>query len=349
MSDYEKMDERYERMNPAERKRYHERIILGMVYDLGDFLEVVEQERPDFTIRLSGFDLRFGVEVTQMFPNESIARLNLLDGYMSQLFDGGPLRHRDDAKNLTVTEATVSDKDGTIKHENLRMIVTPQVTREQFRQTLAAAIRTKTGRDYDVSSLGHLNLIILDWFHLASDLSQYAIDTFLDDSVISALLDSPFREVYLVTFDTSSTSAGNKDSIVRPRAKVVPLQQLLLANRYFVTASAIDSHAEMECVDTDHLSRLASEHLVTVQQIGSLVDVDGLVCARYRGSAAGIRESGMVLYEYGDYSVAENRVEPVETFAAGIAADITQSVNSYTLNWSYARDARGSVPESDDL
>lgn len=349
MSDFESVAERYSRMSPAERKRHQERVILGMVYDPMDFIEVVEQERPDFAIRRSAVDdAPFGVEITQMFPNETIARLNLLDGYMGQLFQGGPLRHRDDTENLTVSEISVSDKDGVVRHENLTAIVTPQATRLQFRQELAATIHAKTGRGYDMTSLSHLNLIILDWFHLASDLSQYAVDTFLDDSVVSALLESPFREIYLVTYDTSSASPRNEDGSVTPQAKVVPLQQLLLANRYFVTASAIDSHAEIICTDTAHLSRLTSEHIVAIQQIGWLVEVDGLVCVRYRGSAAGARESGMVLYEYGDYFVIEDQVAPTESFNAEIAADIVESVRSHTLNWSYARDVRSFVPENGD-
>jgi hypothetical protein len=69
-------------MNHTERKRALERIILEMVYDPKDFAEIVEGERPDFTLKRQDSGPVFGVEVTQLFEDESMARLNLLDGYM---------------------------------------------------------------------------------------------------------------------------------------------------------------------------------------------------------------------------------------------------------------------------
>jgi hypothetical protein len=67
-------------MTPEERKQAQETTIVEMVFNLDEFAEVKPAERPDFTLRRTAASLPFGVEVTQLFPNESMARLDLVHG-----------------------------------------------------------------------------------------------------------------------------------------------------------------------------------------------------------------------------------------------------------------------------
>lgn len=69
----------------SEHQRDHERTILEMAYDVNAFHSVVPRERPDFALQFRDGDLPFGVEITQLFPDESHARPNLVDGYAQQL------------------------------------------------------------------------------------------------------------------------------------------------------------------------------------------------------------------------------------------------------------------------
>lgn len=48
-----------------------------MACGVNAFHSVVLRERPDFALQFRGGDLPFGVEITQLFPDESHVRLNL--------------------------------------------------------------------------------------------------------------------------------------------------------------------------------------------------------------------------------------------------------------------------------
>src|SRR4051794_19752253 len=63
----------FDGMSPAERKRAQEAAILEMAYDLTAYHAVGPGERPDFTLSRFESSTQFGVEITQLFPNESIA------------------------------------------------------------------------------------------------------------------------------------------------------------------------------------------------------------------------------------------------------------------------------------
>lgn len=60
-------------MDPEERKRAQETAILEMAYDLSAFVRVEPGERLDFTLSHTEGAAAFGVEITQIFPNESHA------------------------------------------------------------------------------------------------------------------------------------------------------------------------------------------------------------------------------------------------------------------------------------
>jgi hypothetical protein len=74
----------YAGMTPAERKRALE-AGRDMAYDRTVFAGVNEGERPNFTLWRDAAAEFFGVEVTQSFPSEARARLNLVSGYMHRL------------------------------------------------------------------------------------------------------------------------------------------------------------------------------------------------------------------------------------------------------------------------
>lgn len=347
MTDRESQN-RFEGMTPVERKRAQERIILEMVYDPTEFAEITERERPDFSLRRLTTDDPFGVEVTQVFENESIARLNLLDGYMAQLFEGGRHRHKDDVKRLDVVEFTISDKDGVVKQDNVRGVIAKRPTREDFRKQLAQMIRGKSARGYDASYFSHLNLIILDWFHLGFDPGSYSSTDFLDSEVRGALLNSRFHEVYLISYDTTSDAVKNEDGAVTPQARIAPLQQLLIVERFFLTGSAIDAHSSVQCSDVAHLGRLTAQHVTQALGIGVLVEHQNQVCVRYRGTIVSLDETGVKVFEHGDYPYSTTSIEPHEVLPDTISVEVTESVDSHAFGWGYTLPARTPWNPGDD-
>ena len=90
-------------------KRANERSILRTVYDVAEFEEILESERPDFLLRRAAADV-FGVEVTEIFATEADARAANHPEYLAELFEGGRYKHSADKKLLPVVRVPVSPR-----------------------------------------------------------------------------------------------------------------------------------------------------------------------------------------------------------------------------------------------
>ena len=111
-------------MDSEERKRAQETAILEMAYNLADFARVEPRERPDFALSRTVGATAFGVEITQIFPNESHARLNLVSGYHHRLWSGGAHLHKRDVRILQSVTVGITDKDGNVKQTGVPAIIT---------------------------------------------------------------------------------------------------------------------------------------------------------------------------------------------------------------------------------
>ena len=301
----------FEGMAPAERKRAQESVILELVYGPRSAeVDIRPGERPDFTLVHSGSDSPHGVEVTQLFPNESMARLNLIHGYHHHLWSGGDHFHKDDREVLNSVRVNIRDKDGNVKHTDMpAIIVENPATPIAFRSALREAIRTKSAKGYDTDgTLRHINLVILDWFCLSFDPNDYFSDHFFDDDVRRALRECPFREVLTVVATSRpkeaqqpAEAAPPADPTHHPAFCVVPLQELLLMERVFVTGHMIDQEFREHLRSAEHLNRLVVDHVTRVQGYGEPVDHDGSVYVRYGASMVQVNERGMLVLESRDF------------------------------------------------
>lgn len=209
----------------AERRRYTARdvelAVLRTVYDVATFATVKQRERPDFELAYGGSAKPFGVEVTEIYANESEARLANLDGYLQELWDGKPHRHRDDIETLRTGPAKFLDKDGNVTGE------VPAVMMEVSKipplpSLIAERINRKNGHFAEyVSGLTHVNLIIHDRVsHAAPSVDQvFDSSIFLSDETRAALNSASFNEVFLV-----SATDGNSDQVVRPLRALAMLE-----------------------------------------------------------------------------------------------------------------------------
>jgi hypothetical protein len=324
--------------SPEERKRAQETTILEMVYDRSEFQTVTPRERPDFALVPHGrHALPFGVEVTQLFPDQSHARLNLVDGYAARLFSGGDHLHRDDVEALQRVTVQVSDSDGNVKYEELPAILSERPGLAVFRQALADTIRVKSSRNYETAEFTHTNLIILDWFHLPFDGEDYTSGHFFDDGVREALRECPFREVYLVVNSTHSSGEAHTTTKVR----IVRLQQLLAMERVFATGHVIDEEMRGRLRDVAHLNRLTLDHVSRVQGYGSAIEQEGTLHLKYRGSFVAITESGTLLSDHQDLPLPpHDEIHISETLDPAVESTVLERAFAGDFHWGYSEPAR---------
>ncbi len=292
-------DDPFAGMTSAERKRAQERIILEFVYRPDDFDEIDERERPDFALRSNADTEPFGVEITQMFPDGSHARVHMMPGYLESLWEGARHRHRDDVDRLQATTAKVTDKDGNVKHENLPVVLVEHPpTRSDFHAVLAETIEGKSGLNYDYTEFQHINLIVLDWFRLDFNAQRYSASLLLNERVRDALRATPFREVHLLTYDTgpdTSSKAPTKDDdrFVRTLRRV-PLKELMLLDRFYSACHGINEILDGTDRDDDavYLNRLACEFVTRRLKIGKIVNERGGPHVQFGSAAVALTEEG---------------------------------------------------------
>ena len=325
-------------MTPEERKRAQETAILEMVYQVARFHSVTPTERPDFELVQRVNMEPFGVEITQLFINESIARFNLIPGYTRRLWSGGSHLHKNDVKVLQSVRVEVSDKDGNIRHKDLPAVMTEIPSLAAFRARLCQAIRKKSDKGYDSTNYSHINLVVLDWFGLEFDASQYWTDRFFDDEVRASLRESPFREVFLVVNHT----AARNDEESEPRgndARIIPLQQLLAMERFYVTGHMIAECVD-QLVDVNELNRLTIDHVSRVQGYGHPVECEGRPFLRYGGNLLEIGEQGMRVRDSADYGSDDYQMITIpDRMAPVIEARVTEKANANVFGCGFAEKA----------
>lgn len=330
----------FEGMSPEERKRAQETAILEMAYDLTAYHAVEPGERPDFVLFRFENSIPFGVEITQLFPNESIARLNLVHGYHHRLWSGGSHLHKSDRKILQAGKAEVRDKEGNVKHTDLPVVLVERAGLTDFRLALRRVIEEKAAKGYDVSELAHTNLVIMDWFDLNFDPRDYYSDRFFDNDVRDALRGSPFREIYLLVRGVSEAGA-EEDSDRHPNRRVIPLQQLLIMERTYVTGRMIDEEYRGYLRDTAHLNDLTVDHLSRIQGYGEPVDVEGRTFLRYRGIDVEISERGMQIRDHQDFRLEDRPTAIIEDrLPAEVEARVTERAATNVFGFGYAERAR---------
>ncbi|RKN17269.1 hypothetical protein D7147_21795 [Micromonospora musae] len=332
-------------MTPAERKRAQELAILEAVYDLSNFRSVISRERPDFALSRSIGSKPLGVEVTQLFFHESHARFNLIAGYAHRLWSGGSHLHKNDVKTLKSVRVKISDAEGDVRYPDLPAVMMETPSIAEYRTALRDVILTKTGRGYDLGEFSHVNLVILDWFDLSFNATDYRTDRFFDDEVREALRECPFREVLLVLHNTARDTNDDFDQVARPDARIVPLQQLLAMERFYAAGHSIDKQSSGDLRDVAELNRLTIDHVSRVQGYGQPVECEGRPFLHYRGTLIELSDRGMQIRESSDSelpnyptSIIPDRLEP------RIEQRVTQEISANIFGFGFARPANRANP-----
>jgi hypothetical protein len=339
---------------PGSDKRERERALFGAVYEDASFAEVTHGDAPDFVLRRHPAEAAFGVEVTEVFETGTDARVRFHPTYVSHLLTGGRHMHRDDVDVLQLTAVTIHDADGKLKAEHVPAIVRKAATSEQRYGAIAKSVTRKTLQAANYrGDLSHINLIIGDCFDTSNDGvaadGEYAVPDLLVPALRAALLQSPFREVFLV----GETLDGQR--------RYRPLQQLLLLEAFFLFCAAcrsfpgaLEGGADFQFSDVIPLfvqiQRGSGMRLWTASVGGSLV-------AMYRGAGARLEGGSVGIVDFGDHpspapaAVPPPRFDP-EVVAAleGYSATFTAKNRFRTVLAMDARrvDERTGAPEAPD-
>lgn len=177
-----------------------ERKIFDFVYfDRISNYSIIESENPDFKINEKISYKNFGVEITELYLSDSLARLNNVPEYLNSILTKEKYIHKDDKIHLKVSNLEIESKDG-VKKGNVKGII-HQKNIDTFLNKVIEIIEKKNKKfsNYD-KNLNHVNLIIYDcesfFIGLNSD-NFYKV--FFNKKIEKVLLNSNFREIFLVT------------------------------------------------------------------------------------------------------------------------------------------------------
>jgi hypothetical protein len=211
-------------------KKQIERDILSLVYENNKYGQIVDSERPDFRIKNKGFDIPFGVEITEFYFSQSNARIRNIPDYFTEILDSDQYRHKDDKKILEVVEFEIFAPDGTSKGKT-RGVFQEAPPPNEYVEMIRSAILNKEQKFKEYAQdLAHINLLIFDTEHRFQTVpvSQF-FRNFFTPQLKDTLYSSNFREIFLITI------------LEKSRKIYLPLKMLLLlANFYMVGQLILD-------------------------------------------------------------------------------------------------------------
>jgi hypothetical protein len=169
---------------------------------------VKTHESPDFVCSRNNTPI-LGVEVTELYHNETDARLKNLDGYGLSLLGDGDFRHKQDKKNIRV-ELIKYFKKGDTKGREIKAIIQEPPSLAQSISILGNTIKTKESKIVTYLQVcPEVDLVIDDASYLLR-FDKYE-DLFRPLSKLMnrlTIVNSRFREIFLII-------KNNQNMIVR--------------------------------------------------------------------------------------------------------------------------------------
>lgn len=185
-----------------------EKRILRMVYSEDKYVVEGEIEQPDFRLNTLDDGFVFGVEITELYANESSARLKKIDNYVNDIIDNEKYRHKKDKKDLPiVTFASIPEGDEqSMTFKGVHIKKPPNLI--MMIKNLENAIRSKTekAKKYD-DTLSVIDLVVYDYecnynSIKVDDLYGYVYTSQMEET----LNECGFREVYFITNSSDGES-----------------------------------------------------------------------------------------------------------------------------------------------
>lgn len=219
-----------------------------------------------------------------------------------------------------------------------------------FRAGLTELINHKSGLAYDLDGFSHVNLVILDWYHLHFDASKYSTSLLVDDSVRQALVSTPFREVDLLIY---SSASGNDDSGTEAAPdmrtptqdlKRIRLKQLTLFDRFYCACRAINDHLEAtglgETATPGYINEVACG-IVARLLACPVVTHAGVPYVRFGASAVALTEERFSILDYEEHPIKnELTVDVANPLSTDDESQILQVLSQHSMETGgFAEDA----------
>ncbi|MDR7130630.1 hypothetical protein J2X69_002986 [Algoriphagus sp. 4150] len=186
-------------MNIKSEKHAKELKIFNMVYGNKNDLIAMPKDKPDIWVdNLKGEN--FGVEITELYKDQSEARLNNVKGYLNKIINLQEYIHKHDKENLK--KVNISYYDKSRKEEvNIPSVLTKAAGFEEYFKLVELSIIEKSSKSKQYNkNLNYHNLIIHDNTSGLKFESNTVINFFSKNSISEAILGSSFEEIYLITF-----------------------------------------------------------------------------------------------------------------------------------------------------
>lgn len=181
-----------------------------------DEIEFEKSEQPDFILKYKTGNI-IGAEVTELYFDETSARLKNVDGYVSNLINNKKFLHKDDKKKLNVDEITYFQKDNLDKPIKMNALFLPKYTLSSYHKAIHSRIKDKNDkiRKYD-KNVQQCNLVICDRENKLEKVQLKDFNkNFFSKELIDEINSSTFDEIYFIT------RVGSKDYFIQLKASIL--------------------------------------------------------------------------------------------------------------------------------
>ncbi|WP_447771866.1 hypothetical protein [Pseudomonas kilonensis] len=184
-------------------KKDREQEILSRVFEEGKSLKIADSERPDFILEYSDSvygDTKVGVEITELYVDETAARLMNMPNYAKRVMDGEYV-HKEDKEKLVPKDIIYFGKAYDFKPFKTKLLPNPNYAIADFRKSLLESLRDKKERykKYRADLPQHC-LVIYDSFgFMKKHKREQFTNDILSTEILQELRKSPFSEIYFVS------------------------------------------------------------------------------------------------------------------------------------------------------
>ncbi len=191
--------------------------------------DIEETEKPDFLVTNKKFQEKFGVEVTELFINQSSARIKKIPNYIGQILNGEDERRyktKEDITNLPIVKIYIKDNvNNTYSSVLEKAVKIPTMSIGEYIENVKKSIQKKNTKNYK-NICESVELVVNDAEEFFYDKDILILNKFLKNKeLLNLVKDSIFRVVYIVTKynkeDVIITIGAKKNSVNQNEYKVV--------------------------------------------------------------------------------------------------------------------------------
>jgi hypothetical protein len=299
-------------------KKQTEKNIFNLIYSQKENFDAVHSDKPDFIVSREG-QKTFGVEVTQLFQNESSARLLKIPSYTADLLDSKKYRHKMDIENLKVHKIEIEKPTGE-KIETTAIIqdtIAPKHYLQLMEQRLHS--KNKSIQGYQ-ENLEHINLLIQDTSDVFSTIKhKHFYSCFYTENIINRLLQSKFREVYLIT-------RIDKQNIFFPLKSILFTSTIVRFHEVIRLSKKIPKDLNMYYAwQSEYLDMLGFNGV-------QLIEINKKTLITYGNTGFALENMQIVLKDFGDWAIPFGHEPEKSTFIDSEVESIINEVkNKFTF------------------